>query len=52
MWIRNTRDVAEIECSVGYFDEARGREDLEILTDPHPLFFDAEGNLDDAHMNP
>ena len=37
MWIRNTLDVEELECSVMYLDEAREREDLEILIEPRPL---------------
>ena len=50
MWIRNTKEIAQVECSVAYLEEARGREDLEILTDPRPLAFDAAGNLSDEHM--
>ena len=45
MWIRNTLDVAELECSVAYMEEARQREDLEILTDPRPLPLDDNGLL-------
>ena len=45
MWIRNTLDVAEVECSKAYFDEAQSRDDLEILGDPRPLPFDEAGNL-------
>ncbi len=45
MWIRNTLDVAELECSVMYFDEAREREDLEILIEPRPLPLDRHGML-------
>jgi hypothetical protein len=44
-WIHNTLDVREVECAEAYLDEARGRSDLEILTEPRPLPFDAEGNL-------
>lgn len=47
LWIRNTLHVAEVECSAAYWDEARRREDLEILTEPRPLPFDAAGNLPD-----
>ena len=50
MWIRNTKEIAEVECSAAYLEEARGRGDLEILTDPRPLTFDAAGNLSDEHM--
>lgn len=45
MWIRDTLSVAEVECSVAYLEEAKLRNDLEILTDPRPLPFDAQGNL-------
>ncbi len=52
MWIRNTRDVAEVECSAACLPEARDRDDLEILSDPRALSFDADGNLSDEHMRP
>ena len=45
MWINNTLDVAEVECSAAYLDEAQQRGDLTILTEPRPLPLDAEGNL-------
>lgn len=45
MWIRNTLDVAEVECSAAYLDEARGRKDLEILTDLRDLPLDDRGYL-------
>jgi hypothetical protein len=45
MWITNTLEVAELECSVAYLEEAKSRMDLEVLTDPRPLEFDAAGNL-------
>ena len=50
LWIRNTMSLAEVECSAAYLEEARHRKDLAILADPRPLSFDAEGNLDDRHM--
>ena len=50
LWIRNTLALAEVECSAAYLDEARDRDDLEILTDTRPLSFDASGNLSDEHM--
>jgi len=49
-WIRNTLAIAEVECSAAYLDEARGRDDLEILSDVRALLFDAHGNLCDEHM--
>ncbi len=45
LWIRNTLELAEVECSAAYLDEARGRDDLEILTDPRDLPLDDAGNL-------
>lgn len=51
LWIRNTSALAEVECSAAYLEEARGRDDLEILTDLRPLPFDANGNLSDGHMD-
>jgi hypothetical protein len=47
MWAHNTLDVAEVECSVAYLNEARQRTDLEIIADPRPMPFDAAGNLPD-----
>jgi hypothetical protein len=48
LWITNTLKLAELECSAAYLDEARGRDDLEILTEPRDLPFDANGNLPDV----
>jgi hypothetical protein len=45
MWIHNTLDVAEVECSAAYLEEARTRADLEIISDVRPLPFDASGVL-------
>jgi hypothetical protein len=45
LWIRNTLELGEVECSAAYLDEARKRADLEILTEPRALVFDAGGNL-------
>jgi len=50
LWIRNTLELGEVECSAAYLDDARGRSDLEILTEPRPLPFDVEGNLPAAGM--
>ena len=47
LWIANTLDLTELECSRAYLDEARGRDELEILTEPRDLPFDADGNLPD-----
>jgi len=45
LWIPNTLELAEMECSAAYLEEARGRDDLEILSDLRELPFDARGNL-------
>jgi hypothetical protein len=45
MWARNTLDIAEIECSEVYLEEARGRDDLEILCEPRPMPLGDDGNL-------
>ena len=45
MWIQNTLQVAEVECSEAYFELARQRSDLEILTQPRKLPLGEDGNL-------
>lgn len=45
MWIHNTLDVAELECSAAYWSEAQGRSDLELLCSPRALPFDEQGFL-------
>ncbi|MCA9268855.1 MAG: DUF2088 domain-containing protein, partial [Planctomycetales bacterium] len=45
MWIADTLSVAEVECSAAYLEEARTRDDLEILTAPRPLPLDPAGML-------
>ncbi len=45
VWITNTLELAEVECSAAYWDEARQRSDFEILSEPRPMPFDADGNL-------
>lgn len=50
MWIRNTLEVTEVECSAAYWAEAQNRPDLEILAEPRAMCFDAVGNLCDKHM--
>ncbi len=47
VWIRNTLHIAELVCSAAYLQEARQRADLEILSPPQSLPFDAAGNLPD-----
>lgn len=48
LWIHNTLDLVEVECSEAYLAEARTKPNLEILTDLRPLPFDAAGNLPDS----
>ena len=45
LWIENTKKLIEVECASSFLEEARTRDDLEILTDPRPLPFDPQGNL-------
>ena len=45
LWIRNTLDLAEVECSRAYLEEARARKDLAVLTGLRDLPLDAAGNL-------
>jgi len=45
LWIKNTLELAELECSAAYLGEARRRDDLEILTGLRELPLDASGNL-------
>lgn len=53
LWIRNTLDLIEVECSVAYLDEAVRSKDLEVLTQPRDLPLDGEGNLPDlSSWNP
>jgi hypothetical protein len=50
MWIRNTLTLAEVEVSAAYWQAAQNRSDLETLTEPRPLPFDAEGCLPDDFL--
>ncbi len=45
MWISNTLQLQELECSAAYWEAAQGRSDLEILHPPRPLPLDASGML-------
>jgi hypothetical protein len=45
LWISDTLHLGELECSAAYLAEARQRPDLEILSEPRELPFDASGNL-------
>jgi len=43
--IKNTLSLSEFEISEALIPEAEKRENMEILSDPKPLFFDENGNL-------
>jgi hypothetical protein len=45
LWIKNTLELRELACSRAYLEAVRGRSDLEVLSEPVPLPFDAAGNL-------
>ncbi len=45
VWIRNTLELAEIECSSALLLEARTADNAEILTAVRDLTFDSDGNL-------
>jgi hypothetical protein len=45
LWIRNTLDLREVECSAAYLAEARERKDLTIESDVREMPFDGSGNL-------
>ena len=45
LWARNTLDVAEVECSNAYLQEAHERDDLEVLSEPRPMPLGEDGNL-------
>lgn len=47
LWIADTLHLGEVECSEVYLEEARRREDLEVLTPCRPLPFQPDGNLPD-----
>jgi hypothetical protein len=51
LWIADTLRLAELECSIAYFEEARKRDDLEILSEPRELPFDPAGNLLDIILD-
>ena len=45
LWIRNTLHLAEVECSAAYWDAARERDDLEIISEKRAFAFDAAGHF-------
>ena len=48
MWIANTLRLDEVVCSETFLDEARRRDDLEVISECQPLGFDDDGQLIEA----
>ena len=46
-WIRNTMELTNVVISESLLSAAKANPNLEILSDPVPIPFDAEGNLPD-----
>lgn len=46
-WLRiaDTLSLSQVRCSEAYWDEAAEREDLEVLGQPQPITFDANGDF-------
>jgi hypothetical protein len=51
LWIKNTLELSEVECSATYLEEAKSRADLKVMTPPRPLDFDASGNWPHFRFN-
>jgi hypothetical protein len=47
LWIRNTLQLAEAECSSSLLEEASRRPELEVVSELRPLLLDGDGNLPD-----
>ncbi|MDZ4817468.1 MAG: lactate racemase domain-containing protein [Planctomycetota bacterium] len=45
LWIKNTLELTEVECSAAFWDAFQERPDLEILTPRRDLPWDSDGNL-------
>jgi len=45
LWIADTLQLHELECSEAYWEEAQGREDLEVLTELRELPLGEDGQL-------
>ena len=45
LWIADTLDLVEVECSAACLEAARGRDDLEIISEPREMPFDETGSL-------
>ena len=45
LWIRNTLQLAEVECSAAYWDESQQRDDLDVISERRDFQFDSDGNF-------
>ncbi len=45
LWIKNTLDLEEVECGAAYWDAAKGRDDLEVISTLRELPFDNRDDL-------
>ena len=45
MWIRNTLDLVEVECSEAYWDQVGSMANIEVATEPRDMQFDENGKL-------
>lgn len=45
LWISNTLDVIEVECSAVYMEAVKNRDDLEVISELRDWPFDVSGNL-------
>ena len=45
LWIRNTLQVVELECSAAYHREALERDDLQVVSELRDFKFDRDGNF-------
>jgi hypothetical protein len=51
LWIKNTLQLSELECSEAYWDEAQNKPGFEILTEPRDLPLDEHGMLPKFQWN-
>lgn len=49
VYLKNTLSLETIMVSEALLEQVRGRDDMEILEQPHPLSFDSEGRLLDLN---
>ncbi len=51
LWIRNTRELLELECSAALLNEMRSRENVEVISGLRDFPFDEGGNLPAAGIH-